>query len=88
MTEGLDVRLISARRLAAAMVFRGISVRELAVRVGAHRATIGHLRAGTRTYCNPTVARRIARHLDYPVDELFEPAVLRRARNSARKAVA
>lgn len=85
MKEGLDVRLISARRLAAAMAFRGLSVRELAMRVGAHRATIGHLRSGARTYCDPVVARRIAKQLDYPIDEFFEPAALRRARNNAPK---
>lgn len=78
------MRLISHRRLAAAMVYRGMSVRDLAIRVGAHRATIGHLRSGKRSYCDPTVARRIAKALDYPIDELFEPAALRR--NSARTA--
>lgn len=78
------MRLISHRRLAAAMVYRGMSVRDLATRVGAHRATIGHLRSGKRNYCDPTVARRIAKALDYPIDELFEPAALRL--NSARTA--
>lgn len=67
------MRLISHRRLAAAMVYRGMSVRELARKVGAHRATIGHLRSGKRTYCDPVVARRIAKALDYPVDEFFVP---------------
>lgn len=87
MTKGgLEVRLISHRRLAAAMSWRGISVRELALKVGAHRATIGHLRSGKRTYCDPTVARRIAKVLDYPVDEFFVPEALRRARNNARAA--
>lgn len=86
MKEGLDVRLISHRRLAAAMAFRGLSVRELATRVGAHRATIGHLRSGKRTYCDPVVAKRIAKLLDYPVDEFFMPEALRRARNGARAA--
>ena len=88
MKEGLDVRLISARRLAAAMHFRGLSVRELAMRVGAHRSTIGHLRSGARTYCDPVVARRIAKQLDCPVDEFFEPAVLRRARADATRGTA
>ena len=82
---GLDVRLISSRRLAAAMVYRGMSVRELALKVGAHRATIGHLRSGKRDYCDPVVARRIARTLDCPIDEFFMPAALR-ARNDARSA--
>ena len=87
MTKGgLEVRLISHRRLAAAMVYRDKSVRELALKVGAHRATIGHLRSGKRTFCDPTVARRIAKALDYPVDEFFVPEALRRARNSARAA--
>lgn len=82
--EGLDVQLISARRLAAAMVYRGLSVRELAQRVGAHRATIGHLRSGKRTYCDPVVARRIAKTLDYPIDEFFVPEALRKPRYDAR----
>lgn len=86
--EVLDVRLISATALAKVMRFRQVSVRDLARRTGAHRATIGHLRSGKRTYCDPLIALRIAEQLDYPIDGLFEPLALRRARHSATRRAA
>ena len=80
---GLDVRLRSPQALATYMEFRGLSVRELAARAGAHRSTVGHLRSGKRDTCAPVLARRIAKILDVPTDVLFAPRVLRIARHNA-----
>ena len=89
---GLDVRLHSAQSLAAWMTFRDISVRDLALRTGVSRSTIGHLRSGRRSTCSPALAKRIAKVLDVPVSALFAPRALRVARKpasaSSRKAVA
>lgn len=68
-----DVRLISSDALARYMQFRGLTVRELADRVGCSRSTIGHLRSGRRTYIRPDWARRIERSLDAPQGSLFVP---------------
>lgn len=84
MNGGLDVRLISHEALASYMSYRGLSVRELAMRTGIHRATIGHLRSGERTTCTPHNARAIAKALDVPTEALFRVhASLRVARNVA-----
>ena len=84
MNGGLDVRLISHEALASYMTYRGYSVRELAMRTGIHRATIGHLRSGGRKTCSPENARSIAKALDVPVDMLFcVHRALRIARNAA-----
>lgn len=77
----LDVHLRSAELLAEYMNYKGLSVRELAQRVGTSRATIGHLRSGKRTYCNPALATKIAKVLDAPPSLLFLP----RASNVTRE---
>jgi transcriptional regulator with XRE-family HTH domain len=84
MKGGLDVRIISHEALASYMSYRGLSVRELAMKTGIHRATIGHLRSGGRHTCTPESARAIAKALDVPVDILFRvQSPLRVARNAA-----
>ena len=75
------MHLRSADLLAEYMNYKGISVRELATRVGASRATIGHLRSGERTYCDPALAKKIAKVLDAPQSLLFLP----RASNVSRE---
>lgn len=67
----LDVRLISASALRQYMQFRGVSVRDLAGKVGVSHGTIGWLTSGKRSTCKPEVARRIAKALDCPVESLF-----------------
>lgn len=66
-----DVRLISADALARYMKYRDLSVRDLAVKVGCSRATIGHLRSGHRDYVRPEWAKRIEDALEAPRDSLF-----------------
>lgn len=84
MNGGLDVRLISHEALASYMSCRDISVRELAMRTGIHRSTIGHLRSGKRATCTPQTARAISKALDVPVNVLFRVhSTLRVARNAA-----
>lgn len=75
-----EVKLISATAFAQYMKHRGYTVRSLADATGAHRATIGHLRSGKRTTCDPAVARRIERVLDAPSGSLFVPSVSRVSR--------
>lgn len=66
-----DVRLISSDALAHYMKFRGLTVRQLAEKVGCSRATIGHLRSGKSAYVRPEWAKAIERHLDAPSGSLF-----------------
>lgn len=66
-----DVRLISSDALAHYMKFRGLTVRQLAEKVGCSRATIGHLRSGKSSYVRPEWAKAIERHLDAPAGSLF-----------------
>lgn len=79
-----EVKLISAEALAQYMTFRGFTVRSLADRVDASRATIGHLRSGARRTCSPETAKRIERALDAPKGSLFVPSVSSVAREVAR----
>ena len=85
-----DVQLISAQALAQYMLHRGFTVRSLAAHVArktpCSRATIGHLRSGSRKTCSPEVAREIERCLDAPRGSLFVPKVSRVARNTGRAA--
>lgn len=84
MNGGLDVRIISHEALASYMSYRGLSVRELAMKTGIHRAAIGFLRSGKRHTCTPENARAIAKALDVPVDVLFRvQSPLRVARKAA-----
>lgn len=80
-----DVRLISPQPLVRYMKFRDINVRELAQMVGCSRATIGHLRAGTRTYCNAEWAARIEKVLVAPPGSLFAPEVSTVSREMGRR---
>lgn len=83
MKGGIDVNLISHEALASYMGFREMSVRELAMRTGMSRASIGHLRSGHRKYCSPENARKIAAALNAPVEALFVAKPYRVARNAA-----
>lgn len=67
----LEVELRSSSLLAQYMAWRRLTVRKLAALVGVSKSTIGHLRSGKRSYCDPLVANRIADVLDVPVDVLF-----------------
>ena len=77
-----EVRVISHLAFAQYMKHRGYTVRTLADAVGGPqlRSTIGHLRSGKRSTCDPDLARRIERALDAPRDSLFVPLVSRVAR--------
>lgn len=78
-----EVRLISAEAFANYMTFRGFTVRSLAERANGNRSTIGHLRSGARTTCDPELAKRIEKALDAPAGSLFVPQVSRVAREVA-----
>lgn len=80
-TKGPDV-------LATWMVFRGMTVRRLAALVGTSPATIGKLRSGNTRTVNPALARKIARELDAPQDEIFESvsSIVQRERPNIRSA--
>lgn len=80
-----EVKLISSQALAQYMKHRGFTVRSLAELVGANRSTIGHLRSGKRSTCDPAIARRIERFLDAPAGSLFVPSVSRVAREVERR---
>lgn len=83
-----DVKLISAKVLQEYMQFRGETVRSLAAKVGCDFRTIGHLRSGKRSTCNPTVAASIEKHLNAPPGSLFVAKVSRVQRETARKVAA
>lgn len=82
-----DVRLISSTALAQYMKYRGLSVRDLAEKVGCSRATIGHLRSGERNYVRPEWAKKIEKALDAPAGSLFVPEVSTVTRERGPKAV-
>lgn len=67
----LDVRTVGPTVLRDVMKLRGITVRELAFKVGCSRGTIGDLRSGRRRAVSPDNARRIAKALDMPESMLF-----------------
>jgi len=71
----LDVRTIGPTVLRDWMKLRGISVRELAFRVGCSRGTIGDLRSGARRMVSPENARKIAKALDVPESQIFSTRV-------------
>lgn len=77
-----EVRVISAQAFAQYMKHRGFTVRTLADALGGPhlRSTVGHLRSGKRSTCDPHLARRIEKVLDAPKDSLFIPVVSRVAR--------
>lgn len=77
-----EVKVISADALAAYMKHRGFTVRSLAEVTGGNRSTIGHLRSGKRSTCDPALALRIERALDAPRGSLFIPSVSRVAREA------
>lgn len=81
-----EVRVISHQAFAQYMKHRGFTVRTLADALGDQklRSTIGHLRSGKRSTCDPALARRIEKALDAPRDSLFVPLVSRVAREVAR----
>jgi DNA-binding Xre family transcriptional regulator len=70
-----DVRLISARAFAQYMSYRDMSVRDLAIKVGCSRATIGHLRSGHRDFVKDVWAKAIEDALEAPRGSLFVPEV-------------
>ena len=78
-----EVRVISSQAFAQYMKHRGFTVRTLAEALGDPqlRSTIGHLRSGKRSTCDPALARRIERILDAPKGSLFVPSVSRVARD-------
>lgn len=80
-----EVKLISADALAQYMKSRDFTVRSLADAVGGPklRSTIGHLRSGERSTCDPDLARRIERVLNAPRGSLFMPSVSRVSREVA-----
>lgn len=80
-----EVRVISHLAFAQYMKHRGFTVRSLAAALGGdqYRSTIGHLRSGKRSTCDPDLARRIEKVLDAPRDSLFVPLVSRVSREVA-----
>lgn len=81
-----EVRVISHQAFAQYMKHRGYTVRTMADALGGPhlRSTIGHLRSGKRSTCDPELARRIEKVLDAPRDSLFVPLVSRVAREVRR----
>lgn len=77
-----ELKLISADALASYMKTRDFTVRSLADAVGGaqHRSTIGHLRSGARSVCDPDLAKRIERVLNAPRNSLFIPSISRVSR--------
>ncbi len=71
----LDVRTVGPHVVRDWMKLRGITVRELAFKVGCSRGTIGDLRSGRRRTVSPDNARKIARALDVPESQLFTARV-------------
>lgn len=71
----LDVRTLGPTVLRDWMKLRGVSVRELAFKVGCSRGTIGDLRSGARRMVSPENARKIARALDVPESQIFATRV-------------
>jgi transcriptional regulator with XRE-family HTH domain len=67
----LDVRTVGPTVLRDWMKLRGMTVRELAFRVGCSRGTVGDLRTGARRMVSPENARKIAKALDVPESQLF-----------------
>lgn len=82
----LDVKLISADAFLRYMLFRGETVRSLALKVGCSHQTIGHLRSGKRDTCSPTTARLIEKHLNAPPGSLFVPRLSSVQRETGRVA--
>lgn len=82
-----EVKLISADALAGYMKFRGYSVRTLADELGDSklRSTIGHLRSGKRSTCDPKLAKAIEKLLQAPPNSLFVPRVSNVAREVGQK---
>ncbi len=80
-----ELKLISADALASYMKTRDFTVRSLAAAVGGsrYRSTIGHLRSGARSTCDPDLAKRIEKVLNAPKGSLFMPSVSRVAREVA-----
>lgn len=77
-----EVKLISATAFASYMDSRDFTVRSLAEAVGGPhlRSTIGHLRSGRRTQCDPALAKRIERVLNAPKGSLFVSSISRVSR--------
>lgn len=71
----LDVRTLGPTVLRDWMKLRGMSVRELAFRVGCSHGTIGDLRSGRRRSVSPDHARKIAKALDVPESQLFSARI-------------
>lgn len=80
-----EVQLISAAALRQYMSFRGMTIRQLALRAGCSHSTIGFLVKGTRKTCRPETARAIAQALDCPVESMFVPKVSKVSREVSRK---
>lgn len=78
----MDVHLRDASLLASRMKYKDWTVRGLAQAVGVSKTTIGDLRSGERSYCQPDLAKRIAKVLDLAPEELF----LTRISNVSREA--
>lgn len=86
----MDVHLRDSNLLKQYMTYKDWTIRELADLVGVSKTTIGDLRTGERSYCNPRVAKKIAKALDVPVEVLFltKPSTVSRetCRPSKKKA--
>lgn len=84
----LWVKLTGKSILRQYMRYRGMTVNELAMRSGVHRATIGFLCSegkSSRTTCTPDNAAAIERALDVPQGLLFEENVSTVSRDIKRK---
>lgn len=57
--------------LRMALGFKHISYRELALKTGVSKSTIGNLASGHAIICNPETAASIARGLAMPTEQLF-----------------
>lgn len=66
------MRLKSPQMLQQYMEFKRMKIRELAVKAGVSRATIGHLHSGSRSTASAKTARAIEEALGCPPGLLFD----------------
>ena len=62
--------------LKMALKFKGVSYRQLALKAGVSKSTIGNIASGSVAYCNPENASAIARGLSMSAEDLFVLSML------------
>lgn len=71
---GIYMRVKNPKKIRALMVLQDVSMRQLAEAIGyAGHGYVSAILNGKIKTVTPERAARIARHLDAPIDKLFEP---------------